>query len=175
MSLWYWSRALSGTKLLHIAIVEQNIRKVGLSGQPHLSQLVLIEEGVHASSGKTRPRSSMHKPKIFIALLLFGCSAQRSSQLYAGDLEPSSGTCDPPAQTQLVIRGNTVAFSPNSGTVVLAGKVAGDGINAVRTLVGADRKPYSLQFKGVLAGSEIHGTYETTRCRYRVSLRAVAF
>ena len=117
----------------------------------------------------------MRKPKIIVALLLFGCSSQKSSHLYAGALQPSSGTCDPPAQAQLVIRGNTVAFSPSSGTVVLAGKVTGNGMNAATTLVGADRKPYSLQFKGVLAGSEIQGTYETTRCRYRVSLRAVAF
>ncbi len=125
-------------------------------------------------AGKIRPRSSMHKPRIFIALLVFACSAQKSSHLYAGDLQPLSGTCDPPAQTQLVIRGNNVAFSPNSGTVVLAGTVAGNSIDAASTLVGADRKPYRLQFTGVLAGSEIHGVYETTRCRYRVSLRAVA-
>ncbi len=104
-----------------------------------------------------------------ILLTVSACSAQQVT--YTGTLRPVAGVCDPPARAELTLRGKTVLFAPNSGTVYLTGVQTGADITASKTLAGADKKPYKLVFKASHQGQAIQGTYETARCRYAVSLR----
>ena len=110
----------------------------------------------------------MRLPILATLLAVSACSAQQIT--YSGDLRPVSGTCDPPARAELTRRGKAVLFLPNSGTISLTGLQNGTTITAVKTLIGADKKPYKLVFSGNLQGPTIQGTYLTTRCRYKVSL-----
>ena len=116
----------------------------------------------------------MRKLMAIAALSVSACSTTGSHRLYTGLLQPISGTCDPPAQAQLVVRGDVLVFTPNSGTLALRGVQKGNTVAATRTLVGEDRKPYVLEFSGILHGSDVIGTLQTARCRYRVSMHEVA-
>ena len=116
----------------------------------------------------------MHKLVLATALLAPACSGQRSSHLYAGQLEPVSGVCEPASQAQLVIHGQVVVFAPNSGTLVLTGRKEGSMLTATQSLAGVDRQPYILRFTGNLHGLEVGGVYSTARCRYRVQLHSVS-
>ena len=115
------------------------------------------------------------KVLVVVTALLSACSAESSSRQYTGLLNPIAGSCDPPAQATLTMRGRALLFAPNSGTLVLTGAQDGNALVATQTLTGADRSPYVLEFKGVLHDAKVSGTYQNARCRYQVTLRQVSF
>ena len=115
----------------------------------------------------------MVKTALLATLALAACSSDSKTREYSGQLNPEAGTCDPAAQAQLLIRGDTVVFVPNSGTITLKGAQRGNVVTATQNLLGADKKPYALTFQGTLHGLDINGLYKTGRCQYRALLHAV--
>jgi hypothetical protein len=106
-----------------------------------------------------------------ITLLIVSACAGEERITYAGDLTPSSGTCDPPGRAALIRHGRYIQFTPRQGVLILDGQVAPDGkVTASLDTPGADRKPYHLTFDARLTSSTINGTYITPSCRYTVSL-----
>ncbi len=131
------------------AIVNENIPKTGACGQVKKRCLAEI---------------------FCVALSLAACESPET--LFNGTLQPLSGTCDPSATAVLTLRHHAVAFTPNTGTLVLRGTAEKGGhLSAELTLPGIDHKPYPLSLDATLQGDIVKGTYSTPRCRYAVSLR----
>jgi hypothetical protein len=103
-------------------------------------------------------------------LILSGCAGD-DRFTYAGDLTPTSGSCEPPGRAMLIRHGRYVQFTPRQGVLILDGQIAPDGqVTASLDTQGADRKPYHLILRAQLAANQVTGTYITPRCRYAVSL-----
>ena len=117
----------------------------------------------------TVQRMSRHAA-LFICCLA-GCTTGRPV-IYAGALQPLSGTCDSPGRAELSLRGRSVLFTPASGTIVLRGERTGNEVAAQETLVNPERKAYPVGFAGRIGVDGIDGVYETPRCRYHVHLSA---
>jgi hypothetical protein len=108
---------------------------------------------------------------VLLSGLLAACAGLAETTIYAGPVTPEAGVCDPQAQGELTQRGTGIVFSADSGTLVLQGKRSGNDLAADLTLLGIDKKPFTLTFTGAVKGQQITGTYTTQRCRYRVTLK----
>jgi hypothetical protein len=151
------------------AIVEENIPKVGSSGQAVIfspsKNIAVLAPPVRFTQGE----QAMHTGSLLLLLCLAACSGQ-GAVTYAGPLQPLAGQCDTPARSELVLRGSAVLFAPASATLLLRGHRKGAALDATQRLTGADHKPYALVFHGTLQDDAIRGVYQTPRCRYAVAL-----
>ena len=103
-------------------------------------------------------------------LPLTACTGTERTQVFAGPQRPIAGACDPQTHATLTRRGSAITVSPADGTLTLTGAIAGTTLAASTTLPGADKKPYTITFKGQLTGAHIEGTLTTQRCRYALAL-----
>ena len=107
---------------------------------------------------------------ILLCLVPLSACGLKTTRLYAGPQRPLAGTCDPASRATLSIRGNAVVFAPQDGTTTLQGTIEGTALSASAVLPGVDRKSYTLQLAGQLAGNQIDATFTTPRCRYALFL-----
>ena len=123
-------------------------------------------------------RSKLAAAARLLALSAASCTNGGNSALYMGTLHPTGGTCDPPAQASLQVRNNAVDFTPNLGTLTLHGQMGPDGeIRASLTVIGAEKKPYTLKFDTPASGANpntIEGRYITPRCTYSITLNKLS-
>lgn len=105
-----------------------------------------------------------------LTIWLAGCVAG-TPDIYAGPLQPLSGTCDSPLRAELSLRGSSALFTPSSGTLVLRGRRTDDQVDAQDILITPDHRPYTVSFRGHIKPDSVDGTYVTPRCRYSVHLQ----
>lgn len=106
---------------------------------------------------------------ILLVCSVAACTAS-NPRIYAGPLQPQSGTCDAPLRAELSLRGSSILFTPSSGTLVLRGQRKDNNLAAQDVMMTPDHKPYTVSFSGYLGSNSIDGTYATPRCLYRVRL-----
>ena len=103
--------------------------------------------------------SHMRAPcSVLLVCYAAACTAGQPG-IYAGALQPQSGTCDPPVRAELSLRGSAVLFTPSSGTLVLRGERVANEITARFAMTTPEHKPYAVSFAGQFAGAGIDGTY----------------
>lgn len=101
---------------------------------------------------------------------LTGCAAQVSLR-YAGEVQPTSGTCRGGPATLQTRRGEAV-FAQDDSVLLLSGPVAPDGgVSARLVQTGADGKPYVLALKGRVLNDRFDGRLSSPSCRATVALR----
>lgn len=112
-----------------------------------------------------------------LLLGLAGCAGGVHGGRYAGPVDAQEGVCGPVSggvhlTGTLLIRGEEAIFAPDSGVLVLRGRVDDAGhVSASSTAPGADHKPFPMVFEGDVHGGTVDGRYATPRCRAAVKLQ----
>lgn len=113
------------------------------------------------------------RPLPLLLLLPAACAAPTTPNgRYVGTATPAapSEACRA-SHASLRLHDGQALFVPEETTWTLTGTVQPGGtVQAERTALGADKKPYATRFAGTWTLGAVTGTYTTPRCTFAVRL-----